>query len=513
MWWSTWLWRQVIRWLVSAIAVFVRGAKVRPAASAKRAGRPASVQYPGGTRRRGDGGGASLQGRCRRPGRDGVRRHRSVPSGPVVAWGTPSPWQTTGRVRPRSASWAVLRSVARSSASAGWRIRRHASSAGCPRSRAPHWGSPGSRRRFAPCGLRRRHLNNTLLCTRWRRVPTETDSPVSAALRDDAPLLCLAPPPPPRTTHLRAMRSTDSSLVKASSPTAGTHGRASDSSDPEPVVLGLHEEAYIEVQVGRLAAPGRNPVHVDVEDSVVERPHVESGLLARFAQRDREGIGVSVAVTTGLQRARELGVVREQHAVARDVHEPRRARDVADPAGTVETVGVRIDEGIEARDGRRLLRPLPAVFGEECCQCAPVHWTRRRSGPPAPLLEAPARSEGYCISHTNHANGAQRIKTRIKAIKPLAIVRATKPRNRLRAIQRITRSMVRSMRSSSFMVPAPRDPRTGGCPGGCERGCADQVTPRCLWRRAGLTVVETVFERRGLVCGAERLGAGVFIIA
>ena len=47
--------------------------------------------------------------------------------------------------------------------------------------------------------------------------------------------------------------------------------------DPESVVLGLHEEAYVEVQVGRLAATGRNPVHVDVEDDVVERPHVESG--------------------------------------------------------------------------------------------------------------------------------------------------------------------------------------------------------------------------------------------
>ena len=30
--------------------------------------------------------------------------------------------------------------------------------------------------------------------------------------------------------------------------------------DLEPVVLGLHEEAHVEVQVGRLAATGRNPV-------------------------------------------------------------------------------------------------------------------------------------------------------------------------------------------------------------------------------------------------------------
>ena len=63
-------------------------------------------------------------------------------------------------------------------------------------------------------------------------------------------------------------------------------------------------------------------MHIDVEDGVVERPHVESGLLARFAQRDREGIGISVAVTPGLQPARELGVVRKEHAVARHVHEP-----------------------------------------------------------------------------------------------------------------------------------------------------------------------------------------------
>ena len=103
--------------------------------------------------------------------------------------------------------------------------------------------------------------------------------------------------------------------------------------DPEPVVLGLNEEAYVEVQVGWLAATGRNPVHVDVEDGVVERPHVESGLLSRFAQCDRKGIGVSVAVTTWLEPAPELAMVRKEYAVARPVHEPRRARDVADPAG------------------------------------------------------------------------------------------------------------------------------------------------------------------------------------
>ena len=148
--------------------------------------------------------------------------------------------------------------------------------------------------------------------------------------------------------------------------------------DPESVVLGLNEEAYVEVEVGRLAATDRNPVHVDVEDGVAERPHVESGLLARFPQRDRKGIGVSVAVTTGLQPASELAMARQEHAVARDVHEPRRARDVADPAGTVETVGVRVDEGIEACDGRRLLRPSPAVCGEESFQSAAVHWTKRR---------------------------------------------------------------------------------------------------------------------------------------
>ena len=148
--------------------------------------------------------------------------------------------------------------------------------------------------------------------------------------------------------------------------------------EPESVVLGLNEEAYVEVEVGRLAATSRNPVHVEVEDGVVERPHVESGLLARFSQSDREGIGVFVAVTTGLQPAPELAVVRKEHAVARNVHEPRRARDVADPAGTVETVGVRVDEGIEACDGRRLLRSSLAICGEECFQSAAVHGTRRR---------------------------------------------------------------------------------------------------------------------------------------
>ena len=193
-------------------------------------------------------------------------------------------------------------------------------------------------------------------------------------------------PSPRRTTHLRAMRSSDSSSVGAPSPMAGTHASACDSSltlnwsctDPELVVHGLNEEAYVEVQVGRLTATGRNPVHVDVEDGVVERPHVEPGFFARLAQRDRKGIGVSVAVTPGLEPAPELAMVRKEHAVARHVQDPRRARDVADMAGTVETVGVRVDEVIEARDGRRLLRPSPAVCGEECLQSAAVHWTGRR---------------------------------------------------------------------------------------------------------------------------------------
>ena len=99
----------------------------------------------------------------------------------------------------------------------------------------------------------------------------------------------------------------------------------------------------------------------------------DSSLASRSATA--RGIGVSVAVPTGLQPAPELGVVREEHAVARHVQDPRRARDVADPAGTVETVGVRVDEGIEACDGHRLLRPSPTVCGEECFQSAAVHPT------------------------------------------------------------------------------------------------------------------------------------------
>ena len=68
--------------------------------------------------------------------------------------------------------------------------------------------------------------------------------------------------------------------------------------------------AHVAMVEARVAEPGEHPVHVDVEDGVVERPHVESGLLARFPQCDREAIVVSVAVTTGLQPAPELGMVR-----------------------------------------------------------------------------------------------------------------------------------------------------------------------------------------------------------
>ena len=71
-------------------------------------------------------------------------------------------------------------------------------------------------------------------------------------------------------------------------------------------------------------------------------------------------------------------MVRQEHAVARYVHESRRARDVVDPAGTVETVGLRIDEGLEASDGRRNLGRSPAACAEKCFQSAAVRWSRRR---------------------------------------------------------------------------------------------------------------------------------------
>ncbi len=53
--------------------------------------------------------------------------------------------------------------------------------------------------------------------------------------------------------------------------------------------------------VGKLATTGRNRVHVEVEDGLVEGPHAEPGFLARLAQGYRKGVGVAVAVTPGLQ--------------------------------------------------------------------------------------------------------------------------------------------------------------------------------------------------------------------
>ena len=155
-------------------------------------------------------------------------------------------------------------------------------------------------------------------------------------------------------------------------------------------------------------------MYVDVEDGVVERPHIESGFLARFAQGDRKGIGVSVAVTPGLQPAPELGVVRKEHAVACHVHDPRRARDVADTAGTVETVGVRVDEGIEACDGRRLLRPSLAVCGEECFQSVAVHLDQaqaRGDRPDDRLLFRPHFSARRAAARSSRrpASGASRL--------------------------------------------------------------------------------------------------------
>ena len=70
-------------------------------------------------------------------------------------------------------------------------------------------------------------------------------------------------------------------------------------------------------------------------------------------------------------------MVRKEHAVAGHVHDPRRSSDVADPAGPVETVGVRVDERIETCDRRRLQWSSLAVCGEERFQFAAVHGTWR----------------------------------------------------------------------------------------------------------------------------------------
>ena len=116
-------------------------------------------------------------------------------------------------------------------------------------------------------------------------------------------------PSPRRTSHLCAMRSTDSSSVRALNPTAGTHASACDSS----LTLNRSCSACMRKRTSKWkwagSRPrGRNPVYVDVEDGVVKRSHVEPGFFARLAQCDRKGIGVSVAVTTRLQPPPELAM-------------------------------------------------------------------------------------------------------------------------------------------------------------------------------------------------------------
>ena len=125
--------------------------------------------------------------------------------------------------------------------------------------------------------------------------------------------------------------------------------------------------------VGGFAATSRDEVDVEVEDRLVEHPHIESGFLPCFAQGHLEGAGGSVAMSAGLQPSPELAVVREQHAVSRPVHDPGRARDVTDLAGTLEAVRMGVDEGFEARHGLRFLRPPLAVRRQACLELVSVH--------------------------------------------------------------------------------------------------------------------------------------------
>ena len=120
----------------------------------------------------------------------------------------------------------------------------------------------------------------------------------------------------------------------------------------------------------RLGLARRDAVPVDVENLARDRRESrETGLLAPFAQRRRQQVGVAIDVPTELQPAVKFVVMREQHPTATAVDDPRRRGEVSRDAGAQKTVGVRGDEGRVFRRHRRLVRVEgPGGIGTELRQ-------------------------------------------------------------------------------------------------------------------------------------------------
>lgn len=111
--------------------------------------------------------------------------------------------------------------------------------------------------------------------------------------------------------------------------------------------------ADVVVDVGRLVAPGRDLVGVDIEDRICEKPETgQSGLFLSLAQRNAGDIAIAVAMAAGLKPFVQLGVMGEQRMGSFGIDDPGRSSDMADLERPLETVYLRPDEIEDASEHR-----------------------------------------------------------------------------------------------------------------------------------------------------------------
>ena len=159
--------------------------------------------------------------------------------------------------------------------------------------------------------------------------------------RRPAKLLWLEPPVPLASTHHPLARHAQHRLLVGQG--AEPHGRDPREgmrffADPDSVVLGLNEESVRRIGSGLARGHGPESCARRCQRWRRRAParRVRTPRALRAA-RPRGYRGLRRCDHRGCSQRPSLAIVRQEHAVARHVHDPRRARDVADPAGTVES--------------------------------------------------------------------------------------------------------------------------------------------------------------------------------
>jgi hypothetical protein len=119
-------------------------------------------------------------------------------------------------------------------------------------------------------------------------------------------------------------------------------------------------------------------MHVNVErqERPGDRQDVEArhtGFFSSFAESDLFHLRLTIGMPAELQPAVELAMMGKQAAAAVSREDPRRARDVPRPAGSLEAVGVRFDERDDAVDDVRLQRKRVPITLEHVEQRPTVH--------------------------------------------------------------------------------------------------------------------------------------------